>query len=64
VFRNEGVRTESFSYTRYPGNGNFKQLYDITVDPYQRTNLADDQRYASKLAELDAMTTQLKTEAQ
>lgn len=64
VFRNEGVRTESFSYTRYPANGNVKQLYDVTVDPYQRTNLAGDPRYASKLAELDALTTQLKTEAQ
>ncbi|MGB6223352.1 sulfatase-like hydrolase/transferase [Haloferula sp.] len=64
VYRNEGVRTESFSYTRYPNNGNVKQLYDVTVDPYQRTNLASDLRYASKLSELDALTTQLKTEAQ
>jgi hypothetical protein len=64
VYRNEGVRTESFSYTRYPGNGNVKQLYDVTVDPYQRTNLAGDPRYATKLAELDALTSQLKTEAQ
>lgn len=64
VFKNEGVRTESFSYTRYPDNGYVKQLYDVTVDPYQRTNLADDPRYATKLAELDALTTQLKTEAQ
>jgi arylsulfatase A-like enzyme len=64
VFKNEGVRTESFSYTRYPNNGNVKQLYDITVDPYQRTNLAGDPRYASKLAELDALTTQLKSDAQ
>jgi len=63
VFLNEGVRTESFSYTRYPNNGNVKQLYDVTVDPYQRTNLADDPRYAAKLAELDVLTTQLKTEA-
>ncbi len=64
VYRNEGVRTESFVYTRYPGNGNVKQLYDVTVDPYQRTNLAIDPRYASKLTEMDALTTQLKTEAQ
>lgn len=64
VFKNEGVRTESFSYTRYPDNGYVKQLYDVTVDPYQRTNLADDPRYATKLAELDALTTQLKAEAQ
>lgn len=64
VYKNEGVRTESFSYTRYPSNGNVKQLYDITVDPYQRTNLADDPRYASKVTELDALTTQLKAAAQ
>ena len=64
VFQNEGVRTETFSYTRYPGQGNVQQLYDITLDPYQRTNLANDPRYASKLAELDALTTQLKAEAQ
>ncbi|UCG49896.1 MAG: sulfatase-like hydrolase/transferase [Phycisphaerales bacterium] len=63
VFKNEGVRTESFSYTRYPNNGNAKQLYDVTVDPYQRTNLANDPRYASKVAEMDALTTQLKAEA-
>ncbi len=62
--KNEGVRTESFSFTRYPNNGYVKQLYDVTVDPYQRTNLADDPRYATKLAELDALTTQLKAEAQ
>jgi arylsulfatase A-like enzyme len=64
VYRNEGVRTESFSYTRYPNNGNVKQMYDVTVDPYQRTNLAGDPRYASKLAELDALTNQLKSDAQ
>ena len=64
VFGNEGVRTLSFSYTRYPSNGNVKQLYDITVDPYQRTNLATDPRYASKVTEMDALTTQLKTDAQ
>jgi arylsulfatase A-like enzyme len=68
VFKNEGVRTESFSYTRYPDNGypndpEAVQLYDVTVDPYQRTNLANDPRYASKKAELDALTTQLKEEA-
>jgi arylsulfatase A-like enzyme len=63
VFRNEGVRTENFSFTRYPGNGNVMQLYDVTVDPYQRTNLAGDPRYATKLAELDALTTQLKAAA-
>jgi arylsulfatase A-like enzyme len=64
VYRSEGVRTESFSYARYPNNGSVKQLYDVTVDPYQRTNLAGDPRYASKLAELDGLTTQLKADAQ
>jgi arylsulfatase A-like enzyme len=64
VYKNEGVRTESFSYTRYPNNGGVRQLYDVTVDPYQRTNLASDPRYATKMAELDALTTQLKAEAQ
>jgi arylsulfatase A-like enzyme len=64
VFRNEGVRTENFSYTRYPDQGNVTQLYDVTVDPYQRTNLAADPRYATKLAELDALTNQLLSEAQ
>jgi arylsulfatase A-like enzyme len=64
VYRNEGVRTESFSYTRYPGNGNVKQLYDVTVDPYQRTNLASDPRYTTIMTEMDALTTQLKTAAQ
>lgn len=64
VYKNEGVRTESFSYTRYPSNGNVKQLYDVTVDPYQRTNLASDPRYADKVTELDALTNQLKNDAQ
>ncbi len=63
VFKNEGVRTESFSYTRYPSNGNVKQLYDVTVDPYQRTNLAADPRYAAKLSELDTLTNLLKAGA-
>lgn len=64
VFANEGVRTESFIYTRYPSHGNVKQLYDVTVDPYQRTNLSNDPRYAAKLSEMDALTTQHKTAAQ
>ena len=34
------------------------------ADPYQRTNLASDPRYATKLAELDVLTTQLKADAQ
>ena len=39
-------------------------LFNATVDPYQRTNLADDPRYASMVTELDALTTQLKSDAQ
>jgi len=64
VFRNQGVRTESFVFARYPNHGNVKQLYDVTVDPYQRTDLSRDPRYAEVLAELDALTTQLEQEVQ
>ncbi len=63
VFANEGVRTEDFVYSRYPKNGNTRQLYDVTVDPYQRTDLSGDPRYATKMAELDALTNQLKAAA-
>lgn len=64
VFANEGVRTRDFVYARYPQNGAAEQLFDVTLDPDQRTNLARDPRYASALQNLRAMTDQLKVEAQ
>lgn len=64
VFASEGVRTRDFSYARYPQHGEAEQLFDVTLDPYQRTNLARDPRYAAVLEALRARTAQLKLEAQ
>jgi arylsulfatase A-like enzyme len=63
VFASEGVRTRDFAYARYPRNGDVEQLFDVTLDPWQRTNLARDPRYAPVLEALRARTTQLKAEA-
>ncbi len=64
VYPSRGVRTENFVYTRYTTHGNFEQLYDVTLDPWQRTNLAADPRYASIKTALSIKTDQLYLQAQ
>jgi arylsulfatase A-like enzyme len=64
VYPSRGVRTENFVYTRYTADGNYEQLYDVTLDPWQRTNLASDPRYTSIKTALSAKTDLLYTQAQ
>lgn len=45
-----GLSTERWRYIYYP-NGD-EELYDIETDPYEWKNLAADQKYQTKLAEL------------
>lgn len=50
-----GVRTQRYTYVRYPANG-FAELYDRVADPAQLHNVAGDLRYAAVQAELAART--------
>src|SRR5262249_22016115 len=54
-----GVRTDDWKYIRYPhGDGgpdrHMAELYHLAVDPEEKHNLAQDPRYAGKIAELQA----------
>ena len=49
-----GFRTRRFLYARY--SGGFEELYDYRRDPLELTNVADDARYADRLAEMRART--------
>ena len=44
-----GLVTQKFSYLRYPEFGNFEELYDMRVDPFQQVNVATRPRYAGAL---------------
>ncbi len=50
---NHAVRTEDFRLIRYKDGS--LELYDEKADPYEWTNLAGDPRYASQIAELQAL---------
>ena len=53
--RTLGVRTERYVYTRYiDNNPPFEQLFDLSNDPDQLDNLADDPRHAKLLDRLRA----------
>lgn len=54
-----GIRTDEWKYIRYPhGDGSpdrhMPELYNIREDPEERVNLANDPRYAPKIAALYA----------
>ncbi len=55
-----GVRTDRYTYVRYPGSGE-QELYDNSDDPWQLTNMADDPRYATVVAELRRRTAELSS---
>ena len=42
---NHAIRTEQFHYIRYSDGG--EELYDVSNDPNQWKNLADDSQYAA-----------------
>jgi arylsulfatase A-like enzyme len=46
------VRTERYKLIRYPHVGEV-QLFDLKNDPWEMKDLAEDQSYADRVAELD-----------
>lgn len=51
----EGVRTEEWTYTRYPETQPlYEDLFDLSADPLQVSNLARDSRHARTLDDLRA----------
>ncbi|MEM7809949.1 MAG: sulfatase [Planctomycetota bacterium] len=63
-----GVRTDRWKYIRYPhGDGgpdrHRAELYEVTSDPEERRNLADDPRYADVVAKLRVELDRLIVEA-
>ena len=51
--KSEGVRTERFKYVRYfERNPVYEQLFDVSKDPNEVTNLAGDPSHASVIATL------------
>ncbi|TWT86462.1 sulfatase-like hydrolase/transferase [Neorhodopirellula pilleata] len=52
----EGIRSKQFKYARYIDHQNTEFLHDLQSDPDERTNLADDPKYAETLAMMRAKT--------
>jgi arylsulfatase A-like enzyme len=57
------VRTETHKYVESDGNPEWTQLFDLTADPGENHNLADDPGAATVLAEMKAGLARLKEEA-
>lgn len=51
-FMGYSLRTERWRYTEWDEGRKGVELYDETSDPEEMKNLADDQKYAGKIAEL------------
>ncbi len=49
-----GYRTRRYLYVRY--SGGIEELYDYRADPFELTNVADEDRYATRIAVLRART--------
>ena len=50
----EGIRTTGWKYFRYVDDQSLEFLFDLSVDPEEKVNLAGDKRYATKLAAMRA----------
>jgi len=55
---NWGPRTATTKYIEYPDG--YLQLFDLTTDPWELTNLAQDPAQAPLVAQLHARLEQLK----
>ena len=49
-----GYRTRRYLYVRY--SGGIEELYDYRADPFELRNVADDDRYATRIAVLRSRT--------
>ena len=47
-----GLATDRWVYIRFPAQNNFEELYDMSVDPFQRENLAGKRAYVDQLRRL------------
>ena len=56
------VRTSQAKLVKYPGRGEWTELFDLSNDPYETRNLARDPAHAPLLAELDAEMERLSGE--
>ena len=55
-----GVRTQRYAYAEYTTGE--KELYDMSVDPYQLTNIASNPANAALMTQLSALVAGLKTQ--
>ena len=47
--------TQTFGYLRFRASGNFEELYDLRVDPFQEVNVAGRPSYADALRRMRAL---------
>ena len=55
----EGVRTNQWKYFRYVNDKSLEELYDLSKDPQETTNLARNEMYQSQLRQLRSATERL-----
>ena len=48
----EAIRTERWKYFRYINDPQWEELYDLSLDPFEKNNLAQDPNYQSVLKDL------------
>ncbi|MBI1338279.1 MAG: sulfatase-like hydrolase/transferase [Phycisphaera sp.] len=57
-----GVRTDGWKLIRYPDLQDIDEMYDLTADPTEMTNLAQDPKYAEQHQQLNAELNRLMIE--